>query len=338
MAGKKFLEATRSFDWTDLGPTLPELPRVDRAMCQSDQNRARQILEQSGEFMDDDTFHVKGAAKSLFSADNRIPQADSSWYLTATAGFGDTRQVTPAPTPMLTAKQERTIFRQFNFARFQLACLKEKQSGKKLTERQCRAVLLWHEVAAYLREQIAQFNLPLVLAMIKHVGTRSNVDRNELIGEGNMALMCAIDKFRVDRGFKFSTYACRSILTAFGRTGKKQSRQQRVFPVSFDADMDEVDPHDDESQVEQRDQEMRMKQVIANNEANLTEIEQTILRHRFPLNEHVDGEPMTLVEVGKMIGFTKERVRQIQMKALEKLRHCMEQDLVAANMTEHRAD
>lgn len=325
---------TRSFKWTDLGPTLPELPEVSRKLFAADHEAAAAALAAAGEFMDDPEFHKRDTVRSLFAADNGIPVADSSWYLTATAGLGESRQMSPAPTPMLTARQERSIFRQFNFARFQLARLREKHLSRRMTDKQVRIALLWSDVAKYLREQIAEFNLPLVLAMIKHIGMRNNVDRNELIGEGNMALMCAIDKFRVDRGFKFSTYACRSILTAFGRTGKKMTRQQRVFPVSFDAEMDEIDPHNDEQDVAERDQQNRMRQVLQRNEANLSEIERTILRHRFPLDENRDGEPMTLVEVGNKIGFTKERVRQIQMKALEKLRHCMEQNLVAAGVDE----
>ena len=48
----------------------------------------------------------------------------------------------------------------------------------------------------------------------------------EIVSEGNMALMRAVDKFSVDRGFKFSTYACRAILKAFSRTAMKSSRHR----------------------------------------------------------------------------------------------------------------
>jgi RNA polymerase primary sigma factor len=75
-----------------------------------------------------------------------------------------------------------------------------------------------------------------------------------------------------------------------------------------------------------------LRRIIARNTANLNEIEQRVLRARFALGtpSSEQQDPMTLEEVGQIIGVTKERVRQIQNKALEKLRKCFEDSVLAA--------
>jgi hypothetical protein len=63
-----------------------------------------------------------------------------------------------------------------------------------------------------------------------------------------------------------------------------------------------------------------VKRIVLDNRADLTDVERTVIEHRFGL-EAADGEkPMTLEQVGQIIGVTKERVRQIQNKAMEKIR------------------
>ena len=68
-----------------------------------------------------------------------------------------------------------------------------------------------------------------------------DVDFAEVVSEGNMALIRAVDKFNVDKGFKFSTYACRAILKAFSRTALKSNRHRMRFPVEFEPDMEKSD-------------------------------------------------------------------------------------------------
>lgn len=94
-------------------------------------------------------------------------------------------------------------------------------------------MLRWYAIAKQYREQLAETNLALVLAMAKRVRL-SEVDFADLIGEGNMALMRSVDKFDCGRGFKFSTYACRAILKSFSRHGIKVTTQKKRFGAEFD--------------------------------------------------------------------------------------------------------
>ena len=93
-----------------------------------------------------------------------------------------------------------------------------KKSG--LTRSRAEQVLEWHRRFEHFREYLVRTNLALVLAMAKRTRL-GDVDFAEIVSEGNMALIRAVDKFNVDRGFKFSTYACRAILKAFSRTAMK---------------------------------------------------------------------------------------------------------------------
>ena len=137
--------------------------------------------------------------------------------------------------------------------------------------------------------------------------------------EGNMALIRAVDKFNVDRGFKFSTYACRAILKAFSRTALKPSRHRTRFPVEFEPDMEKSDWIDRKRDVVEEDCIDELKQIVDRNLADLSDVEQTVIRRRFNWQQQEDS-PLTLEEVGQIIGVTKERVRQIQNKALAKIR------------------
>jgi RNA polymerase primary sigma factor len=78
-----------------------------------------------------------------------------------------------------------------------------------------------------------------------------------------------------------------------------------------------------------------LKQIVDRNLADLSNVEQTVLRRRFNW-EQADDSPLTLEEVGKIIGVTKERVRQIQNKALAKIKRLMEDGVLRTKP--HTAD
>jgi RNA polymerase primary sigma factor len=154
-----------------------------------------------------------------------------------------------------------------------------------------------------------------------------DVDFAEIVSEGNMALLRAVDKFNVDRGFKFSTYACRAILKAFSRTAMKHSRHRTRFPVEFEPDLEKSDWSDKRRDQVEEDCVDELKQIVDRNLADLSNVEQTVLRRRFNW-EQTEESPLTLEQVGKIIGVTKERVRQIQNKALAKIKRLMEEGVL----------
>ncbi|MCH9057958.1 MAG: hypothetical protein IIB55_04935, partial [Planctomycetes bacterium] len=67
-----------------------------------------------------------------------------------------------------------------------------------------------------------------------------------------------------------------------------------------------------------------VRRIVVENQAELTAVERTVIEHRFGLESGQSEKPMTLEQVGQIIGVTKERVRQIQNKAMEKIRTQLE--------------
>jgi RNA polymerase sigma factor (sigma-70 family) len=160
----------------------------------------------------------------------------------------------------------------------------------------------------------------------------SEVDFGELVSEGNMALLRAVEKFDIARGFKFSTYACRAILKAFSRIALKTSRYRNAFPTEFDPTMEKSNYQETKRDDVEKDAVEELQRIIGENRAQLSDVEKTVIQSRFGIARHTaTGEeiaPMTLEEVGQVIGVTKERVRQIQNKALEKLRATIETEVL----------
>ncbi|MCG8510476.1 MAG: sigma-70 family RNA polymerase sigma factor [Rhodospirillales bacterium] len=305
-----------------------------RTLSAEDEARLHRVLTEKYECMYHEDFDLpeEKAVPRFFDNAPEVPKPDTSWYhpLMDTSTYDDVRSNKQVGSVLLTAKQEQALFLQFNYCRFRVMQLKEQLIGQDQIDAAKAAELLkWHDQAERYREQIADTNLALVLAMAKR--TRMNEsDFADMVSEGNMALLRAIDKFDVTRGFKFSTYACRAILKAFSRNGVKATKYRQMFPTDFDPQLERSNHMELKRQDHEGDCVDELKDIIASNRAELSQIEQEVIEHRFAIGKpEEESKPLTLEQVGKIIGVTKERVRQIQNKALEKIRLTLEDDFLA---------
>src|SRR5688572_21872731 len=282
--------------------------------------KAEALMLEVYDFMDSEHFQRPRIEKELF--EDKIPPLPLvSWYQpTRDDAFEADKQV--AAPQLMKPAEEKLMFLRFNFAKLKLGRIQRRIKRYGLTKKDAQELLQWHNRFEHLREYLVRTNLALVLAMAKRTRL-GDVDFAEIVSEGNMALIRAVDKFNVDRGFKFSTYACRAILKAFSRTAMKSSRHKMRFPVEFEPDMEKSDWTDRRRDQVEEDCIDELKAIVDRNLADLSDTEQTVIRRRFNWQQEEES-PLTLEEVGQIIGVTKERVRQIQNKALAKIRLVME--------------
>jgi len=289
------------------------IPRVIRQKVEG-------LIGESYAFMDSPVFRRKRIEEELFDFEHEPQLPLVSWYQPTRDEAVD--QTIAAAPQLMKAGEERVMFLRFNYSKLRLSKLQRLIKKSGLTRKRADEFLFWHRRFEHFREYLVRTNLALVLAMAKRTRL-GDVDFAEIVSEGNMALIRAVDKFNVDRGFKFSTYACRAILKAFSRTALKASRHRTRFPVEFEPEMEKSDWTDRRRDAVEEDCIDELKAIVDRNLADLSQVEVTVIRRRFNWKQDEES-PLTLEEVGQIIGVTKERVRQIQNKALAKIRAVLE--------------
>jgi len=306
-------------------------PAALKRLSAADSELLDRLTPELAEHIDHPSFACRDAERKMFGrvsslcTDGRAEFRQS--MLDDGADLARTRNL-----PTLSAEQEQHLFQQYNYVRSRVGQIVATASERPLAGRALRNMVAWARVALGIRSRIVQVNLPLVLAMAKRTRL-SGVDFNELISEGNMALLRSADKFDCGRGFKFSTYACRAILKSFSRVAMRASRYHTRFPVEFDPTMEKSDFLDKKRESVQIRCIDELRQILEENLADLSSVEQKVIRERFavtPVGVEDLAGPKTLEQVGSIIGVTKERVRQIQNKALGKIRIILEEGVLAA--------
>ncbi len=274
---------------------------------------------------------------------------------------------------LLTSEEEVEIAKTMEKYKKALCRMAKKRKNGKNIEKICK----YQHGFINARDRLIQANLRLVISIAKKY-SNPKLSLRDLIQEGNIGLMKAVEKFRYKEGFKFSTYATWWIRQAITRAIadhsatiripvhmiekinklskayrwlsqsldreptdeelarvlktdsdkiKKIKKSMRPEPVSLDmpvgdeerATVGDFIEDDEESSPLTHTRRTLLREELEKAFEELDEREEKILRLRFGLDR--DGYARTLEEVGKYFNLTRERIRQIEGKAIQKLKH-----------------
>lgn len=219
-------------------------------------------------------------------------------------------------TPLLSAEQERHLFRKYNYLTYKAAKLREGLDMSNPELSVIEHIEDFYNQAVQVKNQLIRANLRLVVSLAKQRVSETR-DFYSLVSDGNISLIRAIEKFDYTRGFKFSTYATWAIVKNFARTIPSEAKQLARFQPATEELFAKVQDDRADHVAEEREHAKRLGSVNRLMR-HLSDREQDIIARRFGLD--YSQEPQTLQQVGDDLGVSKERIRQLQSRAMEKLR------------------
>jgi RNA polymerase sigma factor (sigma-70 family) len=285
--------------------------------------RAQRLLEQPLEFIYHPSFDDRTREQEILA-----PMPGVEGYEHRRREMHAPRDIPPELTPcyewpLLSKEQEQHLFRKMNYLKYRAGQLRGKLTTAtgKIQVSQARIQVLerieqLQRQANEVKDLLINANMRLVVSITRrHAGQVENFF--ELLSDGNMSLIRAVEKFDFGRGFKFSTYASWAIMKNFARSIPEEKHRRERY-VTGHEDLFEMSPD-----MRTDEQECLASAEQAAHRVNrlleyLDPRERQIIRLRAGLDDGTRG--MTLEEIGQHMGITKERVRQLHVRIMKKLR------------------
>ena len=217
---------------------------------------------------------------------------------------------------LLTHEQEAALFREMNRLKFRANVLRTRLDPENVDVQAVDTIEALLSQAQRIRDHIIQANMRLVMSIVKKFVTPQQ-SFDDMLSDGIYTLMQTVEKFDYDRGFRFSTYAYRSIARNAYRTVTTASKEEARF--TRDAEEWAFEQEDDHSASSMSDQVWsNLRELTASMLDQLDRREQFIIRSRYALGAH--RKVRTFQCLADKLGVSKERVRQLEQRAVSKLR------------------
>ncbi len=262
------------------------------------------------------------AAEILSRKISYIPSLEFESAQAQQAILGQPLALTAEPHKGVLARpREQQLFCRYNYLKYLAHALRGSMTPDNASLQTLKKIDKLLDEAEQIRRFLVEVNMPLVAGIAgKHLATGAAM--SELVSEGAVSMMRAVDKFDYTRGYRFSTYASWVIAKDFARKIPAESaRLDRITGSDLSEFSDDARSEllADAGVLEKASQDLR--QVIDN---TLDERERYVVINHFAIDSGViRKKPKTLKQIGDELGLTKERIRQIELQALQKLRHSL---------------
>lgn len=284
--------------------------------------RAKRLLDTKIEFMPSPEFSLEDATKFICGPVPEIdagksskktfpkPPADTPPYLAALYSI-----------PLLTREQEYHQFRKMNFLKFEANRLRDTLTPEAPDE------VLMDEIdsllarALHLRNEIVQANLRLVVSIAKMLVDPAN-SFDQMVSDGNVPLVRAVEIFDFERGTRFSTYATWAVRNSLYRSSVRNRRIRRRHQTGNEIAFETTQDHR-QSRRGRESYHRDIKRCLDSMLSQLDERDRTVVLTRFGLNEH--DQPLKFREIAEKLNISTERVRQLLARALKQLKQSSDQ-------------
>ncbi|HEX3150921.1 MAG TPA: sigma-70 family RNA polymerase sigma factor [Gemmataceae bacterium] len=277
--------------------------------------QARRLLDQPIEYIHNEAF--ENAAND---ADFMKPMPNEEHFTTQSRNMTPPKDV-PAEMvhlyrwPLLNKEQEQHLFRQMNYLKYKLNKLRQSTGPGAMKVGDLRQIEDLQARVRWVRDRLINCNTRLVASIAKkHAGTFDNLP--ELMSDGTISLMRAVEKFDYGRGNKFSTYATWAIMKNFARSIPDEKHHRERYVTGHE------EMFEGRQDVRTDEQEIVAQADMARSRVNnLLDGLDARTREVIRMRNGLDGSAeMTLEQIGQHFGITKERVRQINVRGMKQLR------------------
>jgi RNA polymerase primary sigma factor len=284
------------------------------------EHRVERLNRKKIRFIDDALYHDANSVAA-------IEAIASQQELSAKAAREDSRVPRDLPpylrdlcrTPLLGPARERALFLKFNFHKFQFVQARRRLDPQFARNRDLEVLESHLRDATETKNAIIQANLRLVVSVArKHL--RSNLSLMELISDGNITLMRAVEGFDIHRGNRFSTYATLALMKGFARSVPVMlsgiSRSRKI--TSDRGILGEVP----DGRLNETTDRVMLRDEVSELLSRLDHRERTVLLAHYGLADDSTSvrSAATFEQVAERLGLSKQRVRQIEQLAMSKLR------------------